>query len=640
MNHLQNQVSPYLLQHKNNPVAWYPWGEIALDKAQKEDKPIILSIGYAACHWCHVMEHESFENQEVASLMNDNFVCIKVDREERPDIDLIYMDAIHAMGLQGGWPLNVFLMPDQKPFYGGTYFPKNNWIQLLNSIQIAYQDHKSELQHSADGFASNMNNTNVGLYPLNLNEISPLVPHIMEIIQNGLDPVFGGTNKAPKFPIPSLGHLIEALPHKLISNSKLELLADLQLTKMALGGIFDQVGGGFSRYSVDSEWFCPHFEKMLYDNGQLLRLYSLAYKRTKNKLYKEVIDQIIEFLNKELLAENGLYYASIDADSEGIEGLYYIWTFDELNKILPIEKYHQFYSAYSISKNGNWEHGYNILFKKENYLNGEFKKELSILNEVRNLRVRPATDNKQILSWNAYVSLGLFEAAYVLDNTVYLDLAKLHIQVISNIFVDNQLDMILHQTKYSNEPIGAFLDDLAACGLAFLKAYQAFADEKYIIQVTKLIEAIEQNHSKQNALYNFHSDINDKLIAPKFEIVDSVCPSANSMVCELFLWFGFIKNLPEYTIHGKSMLAAVLEQAQSNPIYFANWLRIHSQWIENPQAIVKYNSSMVNEAELLNISANCIPVVDLPHRFMVCIGDHCLSPCLDVEMLIKQLNTI
>jgi uncharacterized protein YyaL (SSP411 family) len=640
MNHLQNQVSPYLLQHKHNPVEWYPWGEVALDKARNEDKPIILSIGYAACHWCHVMEHESFENQEVATLMNNHFICIKVDREERPDIDLIYMDSIHAMGLQGGWPLNVFLMPDQKPFYGGTYFPKNNWIQLLNSIQKAFQNHKIELQHSADGFASNMNSSDVGLYPIDLEELSPILPHVLELIQKGLDPVFGGTNKAPKFPIPSLGHLIEALPYKLINNSTLERLADLQLTKMALGGIFDQVGGGFSRYSVDSEWFCPHFEKMLYDNGQLLRLYALAYKRTSNSLYKEVIVQLIGFLNTELVAENGLYYASIDADSEGIEGLYYVWTFDELNNILPLEKYHQFYTAYSVNKNGNWEHGYNILFKKECNLNEDFYKELSILNKVRNLRIRPATDTKQILSWNAYVSLGLFEAAIVLDNADYLHAAKSHLEAMITDFFDEQTGLIFHQTQYAAQPIAAFLDDLAACGLACIKAYQTFGDKVYLNQVTIILKAIEQSHTRQNALYNFHSNFNDALIAPKFEIVDSVCPSSNSMLCELFLWFGVIESLPEYTIKGKNMLAAVLEQAQSNPIYFANWLRIHSQWIENPQAIIKYNASMVDASQLNDITANYIPIADLPHMFLVCIGDRCLEPCLDKKTLIEQLKSI
>ncbi|MEN9729690.1 MAG: hypothetical protein RLZ91_807, partial [Bacteroidota bacterium] len=391
MNHLQNQVSPYLLQHKNNPVDWYPWSEEALNRALNEDKPIILSIGYAACHWCHVMEHESFENQEVANLMNQHFICIKVDREERPDIDLIYMDALHAMGLQGGWPLNVFLMPDQKPFYGGTYFPKANWTQLLNSIHKAFQEHKSELQKSADGFAANLQDSNLGLYPLKLEEMTPIIPRCITLISKGLDPVFGGTHKSPKFPIPSLSLLLESIPEKLRKLENVMQLADLQLTKMALGGIFDQVGGGFSRYSVDSEWFCPHFEKMLYDNAQLIRVYALAYQRTQIPLYREVLHQSIHFLKSELKGDNGLFYTALDADSEGIEGLFYVWTFADLNQLLPYANHQAFYEAYSISKQGNWEHGYNILFKKTVLLNSSFEKEFKILKEARSKRIRPAT---------------------------------------------------------------------------------------------------------------------------------------------------------------------------------------------------------------------------------------------------------
>jgi len=363
------------------------------------------------------MEHESFEDQQVADVMNANFICIKVDREERPDIDLIYMDSIHAMGLQGGWPLNVFLMPDQKPFYGGTYFPKANWVQLLHSITNAYRDHKAELQQSADGFAINLNENNLGLYPLDLSTLSPILPQALERIKTGLDPIFGGTQKAPKFPIPSLGLLLEKLPKTLLEKSEIVTLANLQLTKMALGGIFDQVGGGFSRYSVDSEWFCPHFEKMLYDNGQLVRVYALAYKRTQNPVYLEVVQQTVDFLQKELLGENGLYFASLDADSEGVEGKYYVWTFDELNQLLPFEKHQAFYQAYSLNKLGNWEHGNNILFKKHEICNSFYQTELAVLNKKRQTRVRPGTDNKQLLSWNAYLAIALLESGRILDDS-------------------------------------------------------------------------------------------------------------------------------------------------------------------------------------------------------------------------------
>ncbi len=640
MNHLQNQVSPYLLQHKNNPVEWFPWTSVALDKAIKEDKPILLSIGYAACHWCHVMEHESFENQEVADLMNAHFVCIKVDREERPDIDLIYMDAIHAMGLQGGWPLNVFLMPDQKPFYGGTYFPKANWLQLLNSIQRAYLDHKPELQLSADGFAANLSDAQIGLYPLNLEELSPIIPTLLELISKGLDPIFGGTHKSPKFPIPSLIHLLESIPTKFRNIGGIGDLNDLQLTKMALGGIFDQVGGGFSRYSVDSEWFCPHFEKMLYDNAQLIQVYAKAYQRTNNPLYREVLIQTIEFLTNELKADNGLFWTAIDADSEGVEGLFYVWTFDELNELLPYSSHEAFYKAYSIKPNGNWEHKLNILFKKDIFLNAQFTSELAVLKNIRYKRIRPATDSKQLLAWNALLVVGLLDSAKSLqDKLLMSDALTLMDQVIGQ-FVNQTSKIVYHQIAFVNQPIVAFLDDLAALGLALVNSYQVTGHMKFLYLAEEIHLLIESNHSKQNALYNFHSNQNDTLIAPKFEIVDSVCPSSNSMVCEFYLWLGFLKNDPNLTIRGKEILAAVLEQAQVNPIYFANWLRIYSEWIENPRALLKYNVQNVSADTLSSLQVTSIPIEGQAYNFMVCIGDRCLSPCNDFDTLLEQLKTI
>ena len=640
MNHLQNQVSPYLLQHKNNPVDWYPWGELALNKAIIEDKPIILSIGYAACHWCHVMEHESFENQEVADLMNANFICIKVDREERPDIDLIYMDSLHAMGLQGGWPLNVFLMPDQKPFYGGTYFPKANWMQLMNSIHNAFKEHKVELQKSADNFATNLHDTNLGLYPLNLDQLSPIIPRSMELISRGLDPVFGGTHKSPKFPIPSLSLLLESIPQQLRNLGNVGELADLQLTKMALGGIFDQVGGGFSRYSVDSEWFCPHFEKMLYDNAQLIRVYALAYQRSQNALYREVLLQSIDFLNTELKGDNGLYFTALDADSEGVEGLFYVWTFDELNHLLPYANHQAFYDAYSISKQGNWEHGYNILFKKEVYHNATFEKEFEVLKIARDQRVRPATDTKQLLSWNALLAVGLLDAANVLEDDTILQDALTLVAHISNVLIDTQNSLFFHQASFANQPIMAFLDDLAAFGLALMKSYQVTGNSAYLAKAEQLFQYITIHHSKQQVFYNFHSSLNDQLIAPKFELVDSVCPSSNSMLCEFFMWLGFFNNDPAKTILAKDMLAAVLEQAQANPIYFANWLRIYSEWLENPRAIVKFNPHSTSKNQLKELNALCVPVENQSYMFMVCIGDRCLAPCDDINSLKAQLDAI
>lgn len=639
MNQLQNQVSPYLLQHKDNPVHWLPWGNEALELAQKQDKPIILSIGYAACHWCHVMEHESFEDLQVADLMNTHFVCIKVDREERPDIDLIYMDAIHQMGLAGGWPLNVFLMPDQKPFYGGTYFPKANWIQLCNSISHAFRDHRAELQASADGFATNLANDSLGLYPLNLETLTPFIPQSIRKMLANLDPIFGGIHKAPKFPLPALSLFYESLPSQLAVDLDVYQHADRQLEKMALGGIFDQVGGGFSRYSVDSEWFCPHFEKMLYDNAQLIQVYAKAYKRTQNELFKEVVYATIAFVENELADSSGLYFASIDADSEGKEGQFYVWNYAELNTILPYEKHAAFYQTYQLKLNGNWEEGHNILFKRTATCNALYQEELTILKAVRNERIRPQTDTKLLLSWNALFGIGLLQAGVDCHEPKFIQLA-IELGESMKQFSPSGNNKLLHQISYSQQPIFAFLDDSASYGLFLANLYLYSADASYLSQLKNVLHEITTNHECQNGLFSFQSQLNPSLIAQKFEVTDSVMPSSNSILCELFFWSGVLVNEPRYTLQAKEMMAGVLEQAQANPLYHANWLRIYSEWFENPSAMVKVNVSQFPLHTLPHNKAKWIPVIDQSDAFMLCIGDRCLMPCQDLATLADQLKTI
>src|SRR5690606_29540487 len=303
-NRLIHETSPYLLQHAHNPVEWYPWGEEALQKAKDERKPILVSIGYSACHWCHVMERESFENPQIAAIMNEGFVCIKVDREERPDVDAVYMDAVQAMGVRGGWPLNVFLLEDARPFYGLTYLPPQNWAQLLQSIRQAYQTHYDELRKSADGFTENLNTSEIqkyGLAPaskgLSLDELDL----VFDRLKKHFDWEKGGMDRAPKFPMPAIYKFLLRY-YDLTQNQEALKHIEHSLNRMALGGICDHVGGGWARYSVDDEWFIPHFEKMLYDNGQLLSIYSEAYSLTQNPLYRQRILQTIEWLKRELLS--------------------------------------------------------------------------------------------------------------------------------------------------------------------------------------------------------------------------------------------------------------------------------------------------------------------------------------------------
>ncbi|GAB3829817.1 hypothetical protein GCM10028895_45110 [Pontibacter rugosus] len=339
-NRLIKESSPYLLQHAYNPVNWYPWGEEALQKAKQEDKPILVSIGYAACHWCHVMEHQSFEQEKIATVMNEHFVCIKVDREERPDVDAVYMDALQAMGVRGGWPLNVFLNSEAKPFYGGTYFPPQQWENLLTNIAEAYQQNRQELNTSAEQFAQHLNVSELDKYGLQKKNF-----HVSEddfkLIGYNLSTRFdrkkGGLGEAPKFPMPS-NYLFLLRYYSQTSDYTALNQLNLTLREMAYGGIYDQIGGGFSRYSVDDDWLVPHFEKMLYDNGQLISLYAEAYQATRETLYHDVVYETINFVERELMSKEGGFYASLDADSEGVEGKYYTFTKDELHALLGDEE--------------------------------------------------------------------------------------------------------------------------------------------------------------------------------------------------------------------------------------------------------------------------------------------------------------
>ncbi|MFT6828469.1 MAG: hypothetical protein ACJAZV_001762, partial [Roseivirga sp.] len=364
-NRLIDSSSPYLLQHAHNPVNWFPWDEEALALAKSEDKPIIVSIGYSACHWCHVMERESFENEQIAEIMNKDFICIKVDREERPDVDQIYMDAVHAMGLQGGWPLNVILLPDQRPFYGGTYFPAKGWTNLLSQIATVFKKQRSELEKSADGFMNTLNVSDIQKYGLHQGENAfekEELSQMFEILSKNFDLEKGGMNRAPKFPMPII---YAFLLREASINKNPAALAQVALTleKMAFGGLYDQIGGGFTRYSTDEDWFAPHFEKMLYDNGQLVSLYSEAFQETKNPLYKVTVYQTIEWLTREMTTNEGGFYSALDADSEGEEGKFYCWKEDEFQSVLGPNA-DLLIEYYNITARGNWEPQKNIPFRK------------------------------------------------------------------------------------------------------------------------------------------------------------------------------------------------------------------------------------------------------------------------------------
>ncbi|MDX2189194.1 MAG: thioredoxin domain-containing protein [Bacteroidota bacterium] len=547
-NALINSSSPYLLQHAHNPVNWYPWEEATLLKAKTENKPIIVSIGYSACHWCHVMEHESFENETVAKVMNENFICIKVDREERPDVDQIYMDAVHTMGLRGGWPLNVFLTSDALPFYGGTYFPVQSWISVCKQVATAYNNHYLEVLQSAESFQKSLNKSE--LQRLNLiKETEKFDVSLLELAFNkssiSFDVEWGGSGKAPKFPMPSNYIFLLRIWHQTRNQKALQQVV-LTLKRMALGGIYDQVGGGFARYSTDREWFVPHFEKMLYDNAQLLSLYSEAYVATREPLFKRVVYETIEFVQQELTSHEGAFYSALDADSEGVEGKYYVWTNSEFNELLK-EDYEFASDFYGIEAKGNWEHDFNILFCQKTLEEYCQENELSfdlyeiILKEIknklrfaRNQRIKPGLDDKTLASWNGLMMNGLIDAYRAFDEENFLQMAIKN----GNFIIQKMKNGsgLWHTFKDGKASIMGFLEDYAFVIQAFINLYEATFDEHWLVQAKLLMDYVLENFIDTEEIFLFFTDKNaEKLIARKKEIYDNVIPSSNSTMA-INLW--------------------------------------------------------------------------------------------------------
>ncbi len=577
MNRLHKETSPYLLQHAQNPVDWFAWGDEALQKAKIENKPILVSIGYSACHWCHVMEHECFEKEEVAAVMNSHFVNIKIDREERPDIDAIYMDAVQAMGVQGGWPLNVFLMPDGKPFYGGTYFPKENWIQLLKSVNNGFINHQDELQKSAEGFTENMlfkESEKYGLSFENQVFMKEDLDKMYQKLAHNFDQEWGGFQRNPKFPMPSTWQFLMKYSFETKNENAINQLK-ITLNRMAIGGIYDQLGGGFARYSVDGEWFCPHFEKMLYDNGQLVSLYSEAYTFTNEQLYKETVYETINWLKKEMTSPEGGFYSALDADSEGVEGKFYVWTKSEIDEILQ-EKSKEFCKIYQITEIGNWEQGVNILWKNESILNSDQSNAIQKLLEKRAERIRPGLDDKILCSWNGLMLNGLVDAYRAFGEQEFLDLALQNAKFIKlNFLKDSNLS---HSYKNGETKIQGFLEDYATVIEAYLNLYQATFDENWLHLAEKLGIYVFQNFWDEDDQLFFFTDKNaENLIVRKKEIFDNVIPSSNSIMARNYYTLGLILARQDFIDLSKLMLAKMKDLLLKNVDYLTNWACLASQ---------------------------------------------------------------
>jgi len=584
-NNLINESSPYLLQHAHNPVNWYPWGEEALEKAKKENKLLIISIGYAACHWCHVMEEESFEDEEVAKFMNDNFIAIKVDREERPDIDKIYMDAVQLLTGRGGWPLNAIALPDGRPIYGGTYFPKENWLSLLSQIVNFVQDNWEKAEEQAAALTKGVRSTEIITLNNEKSDFSINDLHsVFSVWENGIDMVNGGQKGSPKFPMP-VGFQYLLHYNYLTDNAAALDSVNNSLIKMAEGGIYDQIGGGFARYSVDDIWKVPHFEKMLHDNAQLVSLYSKAFQQSGNPLFKTIVEETLDFVDRELTSDEGVFYSSLDADSEGEEGKFYVWTYDELVNILG-NKSQNVLDYYNVSSVGNWENGSNILFvsaieEKPDNLNSI---KAQLLKE-RSKRIRPALDDKILTSWNALMIKAYIDAYRVFDNDQYLDRAlKAADFILENVQADDER---LHRNfKSGNASINGFLDDYSFLIDSFISIYQATFDEKWLIEAEELMKySLIHFYNKENGMFFYTSDLDPELIARKTEIVDNVISSSNSQMAKNLFVLGQYFYIDDYIGKAETMLNNVKNSALKGSLYFANWDILMAWFASEPYEI-------------------------------------------------------
>lgn len=584
-NRLTQASSPYLLQHAHNPVDWYEWGEEAFAKARKEDKMLLVSIGYSACHWCHVMERESFEDEEVAALMNTHFVCIKVDREERPDVDQLYMDAVQLLTGRGGWPLNCFALPDGRPVHGGTYFPKQEWMRVLNSLATFYKDKREDAMQYATDLTNGIKK--LDLFPKPAENKLLDAERVTEIVlkwADNFDLELGGYTWAPKFPMPNNWELFLQL-YRYTGNEQLWHGVNLTLTKMAEGGLYDQVGGGFTRYSTDVYWKVPHFEKMLYDNGQLLSLYSHAWLYSKNRLYAHTINQTIDFVKRELTSPEGLFYSALDADSEGVEGKFYIWTQQQLKVLLGEDE--PIYSLYfNADAYGNWEHGNSILYKTRSEeelskITGKSVVEIeatithcnAILLKARESRIRPGLDDKIITSWNALMIQGLADAYIAIRNPDYLHMAtQAADELLKHMWDGKKLMRIYKNGKVS---IHGFAEDYALVIEALILLSQASSNERYALVANDIMQSsIEQFYDKDAELFYFKSKHDEQLATRKIDVNDDVIPSANSTFAKCLHQLSFIFDKPHYAEITEKMVLRIQHKIEKFPSGFTNWMQL------------------------------------------------------------------
>lgn len=624
-NNLIHETSPYLLQHAHNPVHWEPWSEEVLALAQKQNKPILLSIGYAACHWCHVMEKESFENEKVAQFMNAHFICIKVDREERPDIDHIYMDALQAMTGAGGWPLNIFLLPNAQPFYGGTYFPptpmgqRASWMDVLVGVKNAFENNYEKLEQQASTLTQHLvKNSIVPSSPAAENSLNESLASLQEValiaqrILQQADTQWGGFGNAPKFP---QTFVVQMLFRNYYFNGHEASLvhAIRSIDKMIQGGIYDPLAGGFARYSTDAQWQVPHFEKMLYDNALFISLIAEAYQITQKKSYKKVIEQTLHFLNTELSNEAGGYYSALDADSEGVEGKFYTWTFEEIKSLVDASIFKEFCAYYQITEAGNWEYN-NILWTQEPMekgMNEAFEKARQTLFQARAKKIRPALDYKIILAWNNLMIIGLCKAYEALGNAAYKQKAIDTMGWIEKNMFNAKENYFYHTHTQGKYKSFAFLDDYASLIQAYIQLQEITGDISYIEKAVQWMQYVQKHFNTEEGIFYYYTPNYQKdILLRKIENYDGAQPSGNSMICACLYYLGTLLEKEEWLIQSEKMIQSMHKLMLQYPTAYSNWAKIFSIMTQGYMSLVAIGPRVRNDIEKVLFKF-------LPHKMLV-----------------------
>jgi len=630
-NRLVRETSPYLLQHAHNPVDWFPWGEEALTKAKTENKPILLSVGYSACHWCHVMEHESFENEQIAQLMNDLFVNIKVDREERPDVDEIYMNAVQMLTGRGGWPMTVFLTPEGKPFYGGTYFPpvdRHNlpgFPRILAAVAQAYRERPQEVERATTQVLANLEkitHREETTRPLGMETLERASASLAQHV----DTTHGGLGGAPKFPN-SMVFALLLRQHKTTGNALYLQVTDLTLRKMAEGGIYDHLGGGFHRYSVDERWLVPHFEKMLYDNALLVRLYLEAYQVTHGPFFRQVVEEVLAYVEREMLHPDGGFYSTQDADSEGKEGEFFIWSQAEIMRILGDEVGEIFCRYYDVTDVGNFEHK-NILHPTLSFaqlaklfrrneeelhrLIGEAKQKLFTLREGR---VKPGRDEKILTSWNGLMLSAFAEAYKVLGHPRYLAIARATTSfLLTRLYRDGRL---LRSFKDGQAKFNAYLDDYAFLTAALLDLYEATFERSYLERAQEFTETLlSQFWDEKEGGFFFTSNDHEALISRSKSAFDGSIPSGNSVAVFNLLRLSYLTENQDYLGKAEKVLRLFYDAMEQNPFGFSHMLCALDFYLNRPKEIVLLGDKNARETgEILGQ----IHGLFLPNKTLMCL---------------------